>query len=277
MNAPAARLGECCECGKAQQLLMPLHGEKGGPMTCIPCGVEWHAKHSRRRKFRRIVIKAIKAYFEAGGTWEDVDRLQCAAAGVALFDFEADTSGGDLGDITLELLEAAVRLTHPDRHPPERQEAAHQVTQELLALKPFVFPAPKEKPKERDASVKTPCEKTSDPLRLDFPCELCIGQLSSDYCNDCKAEHDKREEKDRERERKKRRMYAKRAKQRREWKRAMRPEVKCSVCAAEFKGKRKDARYCSAACRQRAHRQRVTGNKPAPVVPGSSRYAEAAA
>jgi hypothetical protein len=39
------------------------------------------------------------------------------------------TSNGD----DTALVKAAVRLTHPDRHPPERQAEATRTTQELLA------------------------------------------------------------------------------------------------------------------------------------------------
>jgi endogenous inhibitor of DNA gyrase (YacG/DUF329 family) len=39
---------------------------------------------------------------------------------------------------------------------------------------------------------------------------------------------------------------------------AMRP---CATCGTEFKPARRDARYCSPRCRQKAHRQRVTDNE----------------
>ena len=39
-------------------------------------------------------------------------------------------------ELTLELLEDAIRLTRPDRHPPERHEAASRVTVALNALRP---------------------------------------------------------------------------------------------------------------------------------------------
>jgi hypothetical protein len=266
----SAELGECPECGGKQKLLMPLYGEKGGPLTCIPCGMDWHAAHSRKRKLGRIVTKAIKGYLAAGGGWDDVDRLKLAAVGVPLYDFEADTIGADVGDITLELLEAAVRLTHPDRHPPERQEAARLVTQELLALKPFVFPAPKEKPVERNASTVVQRGDAEKPLRIEYPCELCLGQIPMDYCNDCKAEHKRRRQKEAERERGLRRAAYKR---RRQLKLYRLGPWKCATCGDKFKPKRTDARYCSAACRQKAHRERVTEKPPATCAVGNSRYA----
>ena len=39
----------------------------------------------------------------------------------------------------------------------------------------------------------------------------------------------------------------------------------CAACGNEVRGKRKDARFCSGACRQRAHRKAVTDrNRVAP-------------
>jgi hypothetical protein len=36
--------------------------------------------------------------------------------------------------VPVELVRDAIRLTHPDRHPPEWQEAANRVTAQLLEL-----------------------------------------------------------------------------------------------------------------------------------------------
>ncbi len=88
----------------------------------------------------------------AGGIFEDW--------GIDLVGYvNADTIGAEVGDITAELLADTIELTHPDKHPPEREEKAKRVTQELLALKPFVFPAPKPEPlkpqKRRDTSLKS--------------------------------------------------------------------------------------------------------------------------
>jgi hypothetical protein len=91
------------------------------------------------------------AYEKAGGSWADVTKLKDSA----LFGFgsapwhvldplgyltDAINTDAEIVDLTSELLDDAVRLTHPDCHPPERQELAKRVTQELLALKPFAFP-----------------------------------------------------------------------------------------------------------------------------------------
>lgn len=246
-------VGRCTMCGE-QKLVGPIHGANGGPLACIPCGIEWHAKYTRRRKFGRIIVKAIKAFYSAGGSPFAIDRLKSAAYGFAYYTEEADTIGAECGDITSELLNDTIRLTHPDRHPPERQAIAQRVTQELVALKPFVFPAPIHKePAARDGSKKVPAATNKDPLRVKYPCELCRDQVPYYYCNACKAEHDKRSSEKREREKAKhRKWYARR----RERERARRKPATCQACGAQFKGRRKDAKYCSAACRQRDHRQR---------------------
>ncbi len=274
----AATVGTCCKCNRANELLVPLYGNKGGPLTCLTCGAEWHGKYNRRRKLGRIVTKAIKAYFAAGGNWKDIDRLKLSAAGVSLYAWETDTIGAEIGDITTELLDATIRLTHPDKHPAERQEAAHRVTQYLVALKPFTFPAPKEKPPEaptpRNGSIEGPRAPTEKPLRAEYPCEICVDEVPYNYCKECTAEWDRRQQRGREIERKKRhKQYARR----RQLQLYRRGATKCSVCGGEFKSKRKDARYCSAACRQRAHRNRVTDKALPKAGKLDSRHAVAAA
>ena len=144
-------LASCEKCGE-HTYVTPLHGEKGGPPFCPICAGKWHAEHTRRRKWGRIIIKAMKFYEREGGRWDDFDKLKLAAAGI-LEDFGidplgygADTIGIEVGDITAELLADTIELCHPDKHPSERRDLATRVTQELLVLKPFVFPAPKAKP-----------------------------------------------------------------------------------------------------------------------------------
>jgi hypothetical protein len=67
--------GTCPGCGKADQYLMPLHGDKGGPLRCFMCAGAWHAEHGRKRKAGRIVIKAMKAFEAAGGKlFRDLER-----------------------------------------------------------------------------------------------------------------------------------------------------------------------------------------------------------
>ncbi len=152
-TAPAgARVANCPKCGKPG-LVMPLHLDKGGPEMCLQCGMEWHAKHTRRRRFGRIVIKAMRLYLDNGGKFTDLDKFKQSIALASLGIRQhsdllglGDTIGTDVGDITTELLTDVLQLVHPDKHPPERRELATRVTQELLALQPFVFPAPKPKP-----------------------------------------------------------------------------------------------------------------------------------
>jgi hypothetical protein len=187
---------------------------------------------------------------------------------------EEDTIGGEVGDITTELLEDAIRLTHPDRHPAERQEFAHRVTLALIALRPFVFPAPK-KPEPVTVKQTSPEGTTKEPLRnlprLTYPCEACIDEVPYYYCGACRAEWEKRQEKEREAERTKRKKWTEAARKRRLAQRVM---STCPVCNTQFAGKRKDARYCSAACRQAAHRERVTDKTSAHGAAIFSRYGE---
>jgi hypothetical protein len=131
--------GACAICGK-QDYLRPLHGERGGPHCCLLCIGQWDAEHTPRLRARRHVIKAIQAYEAAGGSLygKEFDDLKLATSRW----FGRDAGSDDFKDLTTELLIAALALTHPDRHPPERQAEALRVTQELTALKPFMFPAP---------------------------------------------------------------------------------------------------------------------------------------
>jgi uncharacterized Zn ribbon protein len=268
-------VGDCQHCDRPELLVGPLYMERGGPMVCIPCGTKWHAEYSRRRKTGRIVVKAIKAFLAAGGDFTAIDRLALVATGITLVAGEADTIGAEVGDITAELLEDAIRLTHPDRHPPERQESATRVTQELIALKPFVFPAPKPEapkapePKRDGFKSGAQCTDTK-PLRQDYPCELCVDQSPYNYCSACKAEWDKRQNAKDERERAKRRAWYAR---RRQWQLYRRPPAHCAACGDEFKAGRKDAKYCAAACRQRKHRERVTAQNHCSAALTSNRNA----
>ena len=76
----SAGLGNCAKCS-AHGYVMPLHGEKGGPMLCPLCCGTWHGEHGKRRKYGRIVIKAIQAFVEVGGgKWTDVDKLKATAS-----------------------------------------------------------------------------------------------------------------------------------------------------------------------------------------------------
>jgi hypothetical protein len=256
--------GYCKICDKHNPVLVPLHDDKGGPLVCLPCAGSWHAKHARRRKAGRIVIRALKAYEEAGGNENDVIKLRMSVVGlsVGLSDFDplgymadaVDLKGGcENVDLTSELLDDIIKLVHPDCHRPERQELAHRVTQSLLALKPFVFPAlkpkavaPAQPQPPRNESVIVPRSYLKKPLR--YPCKECASELPCYYCDWCKAEWNRRQEDERKKENaQQRKWYA----QRRDRRQRAKP---CAQCGEPFKGKRKDAKFCSDTCRQAAHR-----------------------
>ena len=255
----SGQVTHCSRCGE-HTYVTPLHGDKGGPLFCPLCAGAWHAEYTKRRKWGRIIVKAMKAYEREGGRYSDFDTLKLVAMGVDVIHLEADTLGADAGDITTELLDDAIQLTHPDRHPGERQELAGRVTQDLLALRPFVFPAPKPKTAlkpstDHDAFFKAADDTFNKLLRgmNRYPCELCVNQVPYYYCTACREEWGKRQQKERERvNANQRKWYA----WRQHIRRLSRPPTTCGVCGEKVEAKRKDATYCSAACRQRAHRQR---------------------
>ena len=187
--------------------------------------------------------------------------------------YGADSIGAEVGDITSELLADTLQLTHPDRHPPERKELARRVTAELLALKPYVFPAPKPDPAptvESYASANPRRREIGDPSQKPaYPCELCADALPMDYCDACKAEWGKRQQLKREQEdaerlernRRQRERYKQQRKHCQDLKRFniehhLEPESVCETCGMKLKGKRRDSKYCSNACRQRAYVKR---------------------
>ena len=186
----------CVKCSRQDLPVSPLHDDRGGPLFCPFCAGAWHAEYTRRRKWGRIIIKAMKMYEKEGGAWADFDKMKLAVAGWDVAGFEADTIGAEIGEITSELLASTVELTHPDRHPPERRELTIRVTQELLALKPFVFPAPKPKPVSTPGPSNTSLtwthETVTEPLWCTYPCELCHDTVPRFYCDPCKAEWKKR-------------------------------------------------------------------------------------
>jgi hypothetical protein len=262
-------IGTCEGCSE-QTVLIPLHGGKGGPVRCPICVGKWNAEHGRRRRTGRVVIRAIKAFLDAGGKYTDIDKLKLSAScDDVLADLRIDPLGymADIAhldaadvDLTSELLADALRLTHPDCHPPERQELAHRVTQGLLALQPFVFPAPKPKPVEPPWKNERGADSTSKSTKSEtsgkqpaYPCADCADAMPSEYCDACSAEYERREQKKFEqRTAKQREQYARRRRRIL----ARRASAVCEVCGREFKSKRNDAHFCSARCRQRAHRKR---------------------
>jgi hypothetical protein len=86
-------------------------------VRCVVCCAkanEWHAKHGRRRRLGRIVVRAMRAYIDGGGEYADFTQL-------ALND--------EIVELTSELLADVIRLTHPDQHLPERRELAERATE----------------------------------------------------------------------------------------------------------------------------------------------------
>ena len=143
---------------------------------------------------------------------------------------------------------------------------AQRVTQELLALKPFVFPAPKPKPAppptpaERNGFPAAPPGSAGDLSHLNYLCEICADQPSYLYCDACRAEYDKRE---REKyDRANAHANTLRRKRREEYAEARRRRP-CKMCREPVKTSRKDARYCSNACRQKHFRPQQRAARPA--------------
>jgi hypothetical protein len=253
--------GNCAIC-KKHEYVQPLHGAEGGPLCCIMCAGEWHGKHGRLRRLGRIVIRAMAAYVDGGGSYNDIGKLQLNAFDLGGLELDplgylsgdAKTTGETI-ELTSELLADAIKIAHPDLHPPERRELAHRVTQGLTALQPFTFPAatpkPTPKPKSETPAANAILRKpTIAPKGKPYPCKECSADVPYYYCADCRAEWERRQQQEREKQNAARREWYARRKRRRE---LFEPSTIC-ICGAKFKGKRADARFCSDTCRQRAHR-----------------------
>jgi hypothetical protein len=259
-----------CESCNEDSFLVPLHGGKGGPLRCPLCVGKWNAEHGRRRRTGRVAIRAIKAFFDAGGELGDIDKLKWSAVADGNWDEFGDQLGYMDGiaqfndadvDLTSELLADILKLIHPDHQPPERKAVAHRVTQQLLALQPFVFPAPRPKPIKPPPHDEPPPQWLSDPedqskpAKPRYPCSDCADAYTWEYCDACRAELWRREQEEFDKRTTKQRAdYAKR----RQRTLAHRPPRTCATCAKTLKSTRADARYCSDRCRQQAHRQPVT-------------------
>ncbi len=241
-NAESSLYRPCPVC-KQPRLLVKLHGDDGGPEMCMPCGWDVHAVRRRKRLEHQRMFGMLSGGLRGG-----------------------DHAGDD--ELSRELLDDAVALCHPDRHPAERAEQCHRVTAELLALRPFVRSKPPErnrKPGDGSADIATATDPQPSPddgsatsrTRTDaqpstgWPAgHSCAGTLPpAYYCDPCRARHDadRREQLDRDNA-SRRDLRARR--------RRARPAAVCAVCDTTFTGCRADARYCSATCRQRAYRSR---------------------
>jgi hypothetical protein len=213
-----ATSGYCAKCNTHYEYLMPLHGERGGPSCCLTCVGAWHAEHGRKRNRGRVAMRAIKGFLAAGGTTSDLENLKTTVLCGGLYGIDplhylhdAAALVEETIELTSELLNDALLLTHPDKHPPERKELAQRVTGQLLALKPFVFPAkeaPKWKPQPnppRDGSEDGRRSQLEELLRSvqKYPCPTCASTVPYYYCDPCKAEYRKRQEEKATREAKK--------------------------------------------------------------------------
>jgi hypothetical protein len=272
----SSSIGNCQDCG-THTALMPLHGPRGGPLRCPLCIGKWNAEHGRKRRLGRIVVRAMIAFMDAGGTKADLVSLQMSAVGINLAVFfgrpvdplgylEGSAQiGGEEIELTSELLADAIKLAHPDCHPPEREDLARRTTQGLLALQPFTFPKPKPKPslgeifRRNGSSTSAAKIETAVTKGPTYPCADCKSTIPKYYCTACRSEWEKRLAQEEEQSRANQRKWYARRKARR-WK-----SKPCAECGAAFtvsggsgKYKRADARFCSDACRQRAHRKAVT-------------------
>jgi hypothetical protein len=171
----------CKGCGE-RSYCRPLHGERGGPLYCLPCIGKWDAEHMPKRRARRALIRAMSAYTKAGCSLYSTDFNELKLLSDGILD-SVDSAKDDFKDLTSELLTAALALTHPDRHPLERKAEAERVTQELSALKPFVFPAPpppKPEPPPKRRSKESEAFDGIQKLKS-YPCDDCREALSCDY------------------------------------------------------------------------------------------------
>ena len=246
-----------CDSCQRRAVLAPLHGDKGGPLRCYICAGKWHAEYGRRRNAGRVVIRAIKAFMDAGGDRYDINKLVVTASVNSglfadgsffdLFGYMAETAieADETVVLTSELLADVVRLVHPDLHPPERHDLATDVTRRLLALRPFTFPAVERKKREEPIVDNPQRVDSSPPSRKEarFPCADCAFTIPLNYCSACRAGWD---EIQRETQAKK----AAKTRERLARRKARRPKPACAGCGKPVEGKRADARFCSNACRQ---------------------------
>ena len=90
-----------------------------------------------------------------------------------------------------------------------------------------------------------------------FPCDDCRDAMPSCYCDSCKTQQEKKWQEENEREEKKRLQKNTRQRELYRAHNMFRTRRRCCMsCGKKFEPKRSDAKYCSAACRQRAYVKR---------------------
>ena len=225
----------CINCG-TDYLVTHLHRERGGPIVCAKCGNGILLEISRQRKTQEAIVAAL-----------GFDTLETLA-------FHSRHS--DPGQLSLELLDDVLSLVDPDNHPSERAFLARRVTDELLALRPFA--KPKSEGTDGDfpvtvphrISARTGGEAPQEPRS--YPCQDCRHTVPRYYCDDCHGIWER--ERRTKRERQNASARKRRARKRMLWR------ASCAQCENVFTPTRRDARFCSAACRQKAHRKGGAGN-----------------
>lgn len=228
----------CASCG-GSGLLVALHGDRGGPDVCIECSGKWlaTANQKARREFKRLNLFMRMLGDDAGDPEALADLLRA------------------------DVLAAAIRLTHPDRHPPDRAETARRVTAALTAAREHALASkpPPEPAQPRDGSdsvARLSGQKAvTAPVDDQYPCATCRHLPVALYCDRCRKRWEADDETRRERERTYRRDLRAR------WRVEHEPR-ECDHCHREFTPVRSDSRYCSAVCRQRAYRERRRAARP---------------
>ncbi len=221
----------CARCNRPAPLLVALHGDRGGPDVCIDCQdtVLREAKQRRRDKPKGSA------------------DLEAALQGELAFAVK--------GEIDSDLFTDVLALTHPDGHPPERQEMATRVTARLTELRPYLKLHPPKKDRHEPLSeLAVSVHEFVTSFR--YPCEICTYTVPALYCDKCRTRWECDQQKERGRENAYRRNLRARRKRIEEEYGAV-PRVDCAApgCDVKFTPKRSDQRFCSATCRQRAHRK----------------------
>ena len=107
----------------------------------------------------------------------------------------------------------------------------------------------------RDVPAPRDTPATPTTQNQSYPCRTCKSTTPFFYCTPCRAEYEKREaEEDAKRKAKQPRINAAQRAWYAERKNRYATTKSCAACGKNFKPKRKDARFCSNACRQAMHR-----------------------